>query len=90
MLPNNIGSNFTGFGSLIHLYYEIIEDDSNFIELSFENTTWFEANLAAVLGAIIELLNRRGKSVELSQIPPRIEDVLRRNGFLISIKERFL
>lgn len=54
------------------------------IELNFENTSWFEANLAAVLGAIISLLNSRGYSVNFSNISHDITGILTRNGFLDS------
>lgn len=82
ILPQKVISDFSGYHCLIDLYHRIKEDEYNSVELSFEQTTWFEANLAAVLGAIVELLNRQGKRVGVSRICRPIENVLRRNRFL--------
>ncbi|RCW31304.1 hypothetical protein [Marinilabilia salmonicolor] len=82
ILPPKVISDFSGYQYLIDLYLQIKEDESNSVELSFENTSWFGANLAAVLGAIVELVGRQGKKVVVSGICWPIESVLRRNRFL--------
>ncbi|PIB37416.1 hypothetical protein BFP72_05390 [Reichenbachiella sp. 5M10] len=48
----------------------------------FTYTTWFEANLSAVLGAICELLTNQGKHVVVGGCNYAIQDVLQRNRFL--------
>lgn len=81
-LNPNIRSDFEGYSHLIRLYQSAKASDANEINFSFENTSWFEANLSAVLGAIIELLEDEGKSISISSISPIIRNVLIRNGFL--------
>ena len=83
-LDSSISSFFYGYSSLIKLYHEIRQQDYPEVEISFLKTKWFEANLAAVLGAIIGLLEYEGKRISISNIySPK--DILQRNGFL----ERF-
>jgi hypothetical protein len=56
------------------------EDTSSTI--SFENTQVFEANLAAILGAIVDLAFDQDKKVDYIHIPHVLKSVLELNNFL--------
>jgi hypothetical protein len=77
-----VTSEFEGYEYLIQIYRLAEASNDLIIELSFNYCTWFEANLAAVLGAIVELLNESGKRVYIYHVNPRVALVMRKNGFL--------
>ncbi|MFT6868535.1 MAG: hypothetical protein ACJA08_003389, partial [Cyclobacteriaceae bacterium] len=77
-----VTSEFEGYEYLIQIYRLAEASSDLIIELSFNYCTWFEANLAAVLGAIVELLNESGKRVYIYHVNPRVALVMRKNGFL--------
>jgi hypothetical protein len=81
-LQSHIRSDISGYSYLIDLFHQAKRTDDKFITFDFKNTTWFEANLAAVLGAILELLNNEGKIVDVTQINSKITSVMQRNHFL--------
>ncbi len=81
-LNKKISSDITGYDHLIDLYHRIRRSPKQKIIINFANTSWFEANLSAVMGAIVELVKREGKTVEFRNISNKIQDILQRNKFL--------
>lgn len=81
-VERSIRTDLVGYISLISLYNKMASSDDPDIELSFKNTTWFEANLASVLGAIVNLIRKRGYSVQFSNLSTAIKGIFARNGFL--------
>lgn len=53
-LPHRIGSDQQGFASLANVYQQVKPCQFETIQLDFQNTTWFDANMLAMLGAIME------------------------------------
>ncbi|HIJ72389.1 MAG TPA: sensor histidine kinase [Planctomycetes bacterium] len=53
-LPYRIGSNQKGFAALANIYQQVKPCQFETIQLDFQNTTWFDANMLAMLGAIME------------------------------------
>ena len=53
-LPHRIGTNRQGFESLANIYKQVKTLGFETIRLDFQNTTWFDANMLAMLGAIME------------------------------------
>lgn len=53
-LPYRIGSDQQGFASLANIYQQVKSCQFEKIQLDFQNTTWFDANMLAMLGAIME------------------------------------
>jgi hypothetical protein len=87
-LNQKIISAYEGYSHFIELYHSIKSSSENEIEISFNRTTWFEANLAAVLGAVIELIINEGKTVIIKDVyNQNTKDVLQRNGFLADFGE---
>jgi predicted acetyltransferase len=76
---SNIHNDYDGFNKLVKFYGtykdEIFED----IELTLN--TWFDANLAAVLGGIIDKINK-WNTVEFTTVSSNIQTILKKNGFL--------
>ena len=52
-IPASIRSDYEGYSALIHLFQKAKEQAFSNIEFDFNNNKWFEANLAAIFGAII-------------------------------------
>jgi len=53
-LPHRIGSDQQGFASLANIYQQVKPCQFETIQLDFQNTTWFDTNMLAMLGAIME------------------------------------
>lgn len=83
-IQNKVCSDFNGYNFLIELYNSLKYMQFKTIFLDFSNTSWFEANLCAVLGAIITDVQNHINNVELINLQPKIEDIFRRNHFLAS------
>ena len=58
---------------------ELIFDE---VEINMKATTWFDADMCAVFGAILHSLRTRLNEVNLIRIPPSVEEILSKNGFL--------
>lgn len=79
-------TNREGYNSLAKLFNQIIQSNDEEISISFARTTWFEANLCAVLGAMIRILeDDYDFSIQLINIPIAIQAILTRNGFIGNI-----
>lgn len=83
--PNNIKTNFEGYQELISKLNSIINLNYSFIEIKFENVSFFDANFAAILGVYIEKLEEANNIVtfNFSEKSYKVRDVLRRNEFLL-------
>jgi hypothetical protein len=80
-LPN-VSSNADGFATLAALAEDAGAEPSREIKIRFAKLTWFDANMAAPLGAVIAKLTDMLKAVSLVEIAPPQERILRKNGFL--------
>ena len=76
-----VENNFLGYEQLLALYSETKNLMLNDIDIDFSTCNWFEANLSAVLGAIITELQNTINSVSISKLPHNIESILSRNSF---------
>ncbi|UBV43254.1 ATP-binding protein [Deinococcus taeanensis] len=57
------------------------------LEIDFSGTVWVDAHMLAPLGALLYAHRSRGFSVQLSNIPPAVEGILRKNGFLSAFED---
>lgn len=83
-IQNKVCSDFKGYSFLIELHNSLKDIKFETIILNFSDTTWFEANLCAVLGAIITDIQNNINNVKLINLQPNIEDIFSRNHFLAS------
>lgn len=83
-IPNNIKSEYSGYNFFISLINQYIEIKNSTIYFDFENVTFIEANLCALLGAIFEILETNNNTIKLINIKnSRVETILRKNEFLL-------
>lgn len=80
----SINSDRAGYEYLTSIYHEIINTNNKDkdIDLNFKKTTWIDANLSAVLGAILRIIKLNGYNVFFSNLNRAISSILNRNGFL--------
>lgn len=83
-IPAKITSHINGYELLLRLHNDLAEYENEEIHISFKYVFWFEANLVAILGAIIENLEERKNKVLIidSTFFTNKNDILSRNGFL--------
>jgi len=78
---NNIHNNVDGYNQLIKLYEEYKDDILEDIEI--ELIQWFNANLSALLGGILDKIKNDGlNNIEFTSITSEIQKILQKNGFL--------
>ncbi|MBU0567558.1 ATP-binding protein [bacterium] len=80
--PQEISSNFEGYRGLIDFYNKTSALAFDRIILDFAKTTWLEANLIAVLGAILNKVQSGLNEVKIENLSSNIRNVLSRNHFL--------
>lgn len=82
-IPRKITSAISGYELLLRLHNDLSSSENQKIQISFKYVTWLEANLCAILGAIIEELESRGNEVSLVDCESfhEVSDILSRNGF---------
>lgn len=90
LLPQKITSQFEGYNDLISIYYNLFQSEENNLFLNFKNTTWFEANLSAVLGAICSLIVEQKKNIKIINLNSILENIFGINGFLAEFGGEFL
>ena len=81
-IPNDIKSEFQGFDFIITWINKYRDISQCEITFDFSNVKFLEANLCALIGAIFEILESRGNVIKVVNIQPRVETILRKNGFL--------
>lgn len=84
ILPNKLSSDYAGFSFLAKLSSQLGGLMLQNIELSFEHNTWFEANLCAVLGAIINKSQANLNDFTFTNMQPLQKNIMSRNHFLAS------
>ena len=78
----NIDHDMAGFLRLTRLVKITESLQSEKIEISLDTTTWIEADMCAVLGAVLHRLRERGNSIALVDMRPEVKSALGKNSFL--------
>lgn len=76
----NIHTNSFGYQELINLYEQ--SKSLSFDALNVEIETWFDANLAAVLGGLLDKVESELNMIRLDHILENTKKILQKNGFL--------
>ncbi len=80
--PKSIKSDFEGYNALMDFYNKtknlVVEE----IILDFDDTKWLEANLIAILGAILNKAQSELNDVRIENLSKNIKDLFSRNLFL--------
>lgn len=81
IFPNKIENNYQSFSVLIDLYQQLMKLFVEDVYIDFSNTSYLEANLSALMGAIIDnagvLVN-----VNFENFQSRVRTILQKNDFL--------
>lgn len=80
--PSNIRSNFEGYDFLVKFFSKTQKCIFDDILLDLSKTEWFEANLTAVLGAILSRLQFEPNTIKIENICNKIKNIFSRNYFL--------
>ncbi len=80
--PQDIKSNYNGYNILIDFYSKTNDLGFNEITLDFGNTDWFEANLTAILGAILSNVQDNLNDIKIEGLAKKFIDLFSRNHFL--------
>ena len=80
--PNKIISTIEGYELLLRFHEDLAHLRNSNIVISFKNVSWIEANLVAILGAIIEDLEQKGNIIKIIDRVKSANDILIRNEFL--------
>lgn len=82
-IPNDIKSEFNGYNYLLAWLNQFKNVKNAEIEFDFSKVQFFEANLAAIIGVIFEILEFNQNKIKVSNFNRQVETILRKNGFLI-------
>jgi hypothetical protein len=81
--PREIRSNYDGYRQLVEFYGSIKDCFADDVVIDFQRTTWFDANLLSILGAILNRSRGNLNDIELVNInSSKIELLWQRNHFL--------
>jgi hypothetical protein len=83
-IPSRVCSDYQGYSFLCELHHTLQPLMMEQVELDFSKTSWFEANLCAALGAIINQANQRFNQIKLVNLLPAQSNIFSRNHFLAS------
>lgn len=78
----NINNDYNSYNFLIDFYQQNKSKTNQTIDISFNYVDWIAANTCSMIGAIFQKLQRSLNTIRISHIDRKIEDVLKRNGFL--------
>ncbi|MFZ5515368.1 MAG: ATP-binding protein [Candidatus Zhuqueibacterota bacterium] len=81
-LPSSVGSNFDGYDFLIDFCKKLDNLWLEEIILDFNNTSWFEANLLAILGALLNRAENELNTIKIRNLNSTLETLFQRNQFL--------
>jgi len=81
-LEEEIRSDFEGYQILLKIISDVENSKDSDVVFDFERVMFFEANLSAVLGTIVELIENKSKNVIFENISLSMQLILRKNNFL--------
>ena len=81
-LPQQIRHDYAGFEALTRLHAQSKDLFLEDIEIDLGSTTWLDADMCAVFGAILYSLGDNLNTVDLVNIRPDVANVLSKNGLL--------
>jgi len=80
--PYSIKNDFQGYDFLIRFYNDTKSCKIENITLDLKRTRWFEGNIVAILGAIIDNLKGNFNKINIVNLSPRMRTLFERNHFL--------
>ncbi len=71
-----------GFAALANLHAQTEQCFVNEVEIDMTSTAWFDADMCAAFGALLYRLGDNLNTISLTNISPKVENILSKNGFL--------
>jgi hypothetical protein len=84
LIPVEVTCNRDGYEYLSKVAGATLAFSNTILDLNFKNCTWFDGNLCAVLGNILDGLVQRHNQISLVGMNDNIENIFSRNFFLKS------
>ncbi len=81
-VPKFVLSNIEGYKLLSELLHNTKNLTDYKIILNFRENKWFEANLCAILGSIVHLLEKKRNTIEYVNLSTAVMNVFAKNSFL--------
>jgi signal transduction histidine kinase len=81
-IMGEVRSTVAGFQKLIGLYDQMVRHDGTTFGIDMSGVTWFDANMCAPFGAVLQHLRISGREITLYGLRPSIREILEKNGFL--------
>lgn len=78
----DIGSDINGFNSIASVFQKSKELFFEDMELDFSKCNFFEANMSSPLFSVVAHLRNNLNEVRISNLKPKVEQVLMKNEFL--------
>jgi hypothetical protein len=88
--PKSVKSNFKGYNNFIQFASLLKNSEDIEIKISLKHSEIFEANLVAILGAVIDSAAENQKKIEYVDIPVHIRELFTSNNFLKSTSQELL
>jgi len=85
-----IRSDKEGFTQLARLKDALSNSIDDELIIDFSRCTFFDANMAASLKAVLAIVTDKSKTVSIKGLPQKIENILRKNQFLSEYGYQFL
>ncbi len=79
--PSSIQNDYMGYKALLDFFNNTNCLFLNEIILNFQNNTWFESNLFAVLGAMLNKIEENLNIIRIENLPEKLEILMKRNHF---------
>ncbi|MCQ4035497.1 hypothetical protein [Kaistella montana] len=84
-IPNDIKSDYEGYNFFVNLFHSVKDLKEQEIIFDFKEVSFFEANLSAVFGVMLEMLFYNNNKVKFHNVINRVETILRKNEFLTQL-----
>ena len=83
-IPNKVCSGFDGYNFLAKFQHYLFQLHKEIIVLDFSKNIWFEANLCAILGALIHEAEKQFNQFKFESFSSKVEEIFMKNHFLAS------
>lgn len=80
--PKEVRSRHEGYEPFLDLYQLVKGMVFDNLILDFSNTTWFDANLLAILGSILNRVQNDLNDIQIKNLKPQVEKIFSKNHFL--------
>ena len=82
-ISGNLTSDYLGYNQIVRFINTMSSLSHCQINIDFEQVSFLEANLCAILGVAFEILESNKNEINLVNFKPKVEAILRKNEFLL-------